>query len=209
MPSANRLIFSEAAGSSEVVTVGETPSRSSMIGGDRLGVLLIDGDGQAGRPGIPLAQVHQLRVGLREHGGHPVAGDVEGRAQPLAGQLARQTIVEGRLVRDAVGRGPLHPPVDARKIDRPHDLAVLQRVAVSVLEVGLGQLADVVDEGDRPLVRAKRRARQAEPPPGRVERLADRVAPRPAVARRGGSRPAPPAPVAPSAGTPPAPPATC
>ena len=31
MPSANRLIFSEAAGSSEVVTVGEMPSRSSMI----------------------------------------------------------------------------------------------------------------------------------------------------------------------------------
>ncbi len=97
-PLANRLIFSEALGSSDVAMVGETPSRSSKHGGDALGVLLIDGDHQARGAGVGVAQVQELRVRLREHRRQPFARDVERRAQALVGELARQPIVEGGLV---------------------------------------------------------------------------------------------------------------
>ena len=150
---------------------------------DRLGVVLVHRDHQPGGVGIARAQVHQLGVGLREHRRHPLPRDVERRAQPLAGELARQPIVERRLVFTAVGRRPLHAPVDAREVDGPHDVPILQCVAVAVLEVGLGQLAGVVDEGNRPLIGPERRPRQAEPPPRRFERLPDGVAPGAAVAR--------------------------
>jgi hypothetical protein len=85
--------------------------------------------------------VHQLSVGLRQHRRHPLALDGEGGAQALAGQLARQPVVERGLVFHAVGRRPLHASVDAREVHGPHDAPILQGVAVAVLEVGLGQIA--------------------------------------------------------------------
>ena len=98
--------------------VGVTPSRSCSMRRDGRGVFLVHGDDQPGGARIACAQVHQLRVGLREHRRHPLALDGEGGAQPLAGQLARQPVVERGLVLHAVRRRPLHPAVDAREIDR-------------------------------------------------------------------------------------------
>ena len=182
MPSANRLILSDAVGSSDVAMVGVTPRRACEHARDRLGVFLVHGDDQPGGLRIARAQVHQLRVGLRQHGRQPLALDGEGGAQALAGEVARQSVVERGLVFDAVRRRPLHAPVDAREIHRAHHAPILQGVAVAVFEVGLREIAVVADERDRPLVRAERRPRQAEAPPRRVERLPSRVAPRAAVA---------------------------
>ena len=120
---------------------------------------------------------------LRSTAGSHSPSAVERRAQPLVGELARQRIVEGRVVVQAVGRRPLHVSADAREVDRAHDRALVQRVAVAVFVVGGRQIAVVGHEGDGALVRPERRPRQAQARDRRLERRAHGVAPGAALAR--------------------------
>ena len=184
----SRPILSDAVGSSDVAMVGVTPRRASSTPAIALACSWSIVMTSPAALRIARAQVHQLRVGLRQHRRHPLPLDGEGGAQSLAGELARQPVVERGLVFDAVRRRPLHAPVDAREVHRAHHAPVLQGVAVAVFEVGLRQIAVVVDERDRPLVGSERRPRQAEAPPRRVERLPGRRRPRRGCRRRGGSR---------------------
>ena len=145
--------------------------------GDAARVVLVHRDHHARGTRIDLAQVHHLTVRLEEHGGQPLALDVERRAQALARAGAPDRVVEARRLRRAVGRRPLHVPVDSREVDGPHDTPVAQRLAVAVLVVGVRLLPDVAHEGDGALVRPKRRSRQAEPDGCQLEGVPDAISP--------------------------------
>ncbi len=72
---------------------------------------------------------------------------------------------------------PLHETAGAGEVHRPHDPAVRQRVAVSVLHIGTGLVQVIFHEGDLRVVGAKRRAREREALRGAVERLENRGTP--------------------------------
>ena len=160
VPCANALIFSEALGSSDVATTARDPEPLLHDLRDAARVLLIHRDDQPGGARVAGAQVAQLRVGLLDHRRQPVALGVERGAQPLVRQLARQRIVERRRVFQPARRRPFHVTLDAREIDRAHDRAIFQSLAVTVFVVGLGQIAVVAHEGDGVLIGSERRARQ-------------------------------------------------
>jgi len=124
--------------------------------------------------------MHHLAMGLHEHRGQPFALDVERGAQALARERTANIVVEASGVARTIGRGPFHATVDAWEIDGTNDLAIAQRFSVAVLIIGVRFLAHISDEGDRALIRAEGRAREAEPDGRLFEGVANTVAPGPA-----------------------------
>ena len=155
-----------------------SPKRVAQQRGDAARVLLVGRDHEPAGVGLLAAHLGQPVVRRAQHAREPVALERQRGPQALARARRVEAVVERRRVDRAVRRRPLHLAVRAREVDRPHDAAVGERVAVAVLEVGHGLVAAVGDERDRARVGAERRARQRQAPTRRREGLLDRGAPR-------------------------------
>src|SRR5690606_36617828 len=102
--------------------------------------------------------------------------------EALVGPGAVESVLEPVRELLAVGRHPLHVPVDAGEPGGPHHAAVTESVLVAVLELCGGLAPLVVHERDLCVVAAERRARHAEAPRCGLEGEAHAVAPGPLVA---------------------------
>ena len=118
---------------------------------------------------------------LTKHSRQPVAVQAERSAQAVAHAVASQLVVEVGADDTAVGRAPLHHPVDAWEVDRPHHAAVAQGVGVAVGVIAVGRVAIgqrvVAHEGDGRGVAAERGTAERQPSGGRFEGVLDAVAP--------------------------------
>ena len=117
---------------------------------------------------------------LGKYGADPFAVWAQGRAQACAPLIACEFVFEGRLDQCAFGIDPFHVAVETGKVDRTHNPAVLEGLAVAVFVVWLSIAVvapGVLDERDRTVVGAKRRATQQESGRGAAERSLDAIAP--------------------------------